>query len=587
MVPSILLALTVIVLTIDVLVGIHRGFGFGIIRLGVWLVGTVISIFAARSVTVWLLFKIAGVPNMEFYVSQEYGNWIGSYKSTIGNHLTGLKLSFMVSVVFVGLFLISKFITWIIYLFLKSLIKKSAKRASAHNAAVDAVTAIKATEVSDAAINELEKPYDTDAVLLSGGQDNEEGFGTFGIYPKEDKAVKNENIPEDELLTEAFFSEAGKNTDAAEADTSDELSLEASESLETSSTEDSKDDEEEPENSGDNSGDESDSEDDSEKDGFESIAAGQEDGFESLARSMAEEKPAVVKPKKEKKVKEKPVKVKPVKEKILKRKHSFAVFIIQESRLSKVLGGILGLFMGLFACAIITSPFLKLLEEIPEDTVAEAVVDLAFMLSQPDAKNIPAKAFEKGGEKPIVAVPSYFDIGSDFSLRKADFVEAITSMDESIVHYVYKYTGADFVSSVIYDCLKTIKPGDVGLKDNGIDSYCLPATIKCYSEVLPDLNNMVSMLNEKQGVSVELVDSIEKGVLHLFEITGPGAVLTDKDKLALANGIIERFNEKLQVNIDLGAKLDQLTGFNDYGEVKEGLKERFETIRALISNGYF
>ena len=150
MIPSILLALTVIIAMIDVLVGIHRGFGFSVIRFLIWLAGTVVCMFLARPVTIWLLLKIAKVPDMKIFSFDVFGGFLGDTKDTIGTHLTGTTVSFLIPIVFVALFIISKLITWIIYCIVKHIIKKNAKKAEAHNAAVDAVKAIEHMELPNA-----------------------------------------------------------------------------------------------------------------------------------------------------------------------------------------------------------------------------------------------------------------------------------------------------------------------------------------------------------------------------------------------------------------------------------------------------
>ena len=48
MIPTILLALIIIVVMIDVLVGIHRGFGFSVVRLIIWTIGTIICFLLAN-----------------------------------------------------------------------------------------------------------------------------------------------------------------------------------------------------------------------------------------------------------------------------------------------------------------------------------------------------------------------------------------------------------------------------------------------------------------------------------------------------------------------------------------------------------
>ena len=185
MVPSLLLALTVIIVMIDVLVGIHRGFQYSLVRLLLWAAGTVIALLIARSVTVFILLKMAKVPDMKMFAFDVFGSRLNDLTDSVGTHLSGLTVSFMVPVVFSALFLITKFITWIIYIFVKKLIIKSAKKATAHNAAVDAVKAVESSEMPDIASDDIEQPVNLTGRNSDGANDPE--FGTFGIYPKDEE----------------------------------------------------------------------------------------------------------------------------------------------------------------------------------------------------------------------------------------------------------------------------------------------------------------------------------------------------------------------------------------------------------------
>ena len=194
------------------------------------------------------------------------------------------------------------------------------------------------------------------------------------------------------------------------------------------------------------------------------------------------------------------------------------------------------------------------------------------------------EAFVKGDE-PITVLPTYFNVIGDLGFRTDDFVDVFSTMDDSAVHYIYKFSGADFVSSRIYSALTEVKPEDIGLDNKGIRSYDISETLKCYVKLAPDANRVIEMINNRTGLSVELVDGLEKGLLNLLDISGEGAILTDYDKLKLMNGMAERFNEIILEQVETGSETYVFHPFESYQEAREGIKAVFEAVKQLIKIG--
>ena len=562
MIQSILLALTAIIVMIDVLVGLHRGLRFGVIRLLIWIAGTFVAFLIARRVTVWLLLKMAKVPDMKFLTHDTFGDWLGSYTDSIGTHLTGLEISLVVPVVFVALFIIAKIVTWIIYLIVKALIKKAARYANAHNAAVEAVTAVKRASVQPVVTEELEQPFDTDTARAAYSQENGEDFGTFGIFPKEEpkETVVQESgqllAEPQEVITQSVEEPAEEIAVQTSAETQEEQSLEQPQESETVSE----------------------------------AAVSFEDGFESLARaSLAEEKEETQKKQTQKKVKApKPAKEKrPKKEKELKKRHSLAVLLVQNPKGISVAGGILGLFTGLYACAILASPVTGIARAIADSGKAEDMVSLAMTtVSVMDKDVFSNEMFEKK-DRPAAEIQRDFKVVGDLSFRTDDFVDIFENMDSSPIHYIYKYSGAGFVASAIYNSLSEVIPGDVELEKKGIDRYSLADSIRCYSELVSDLNNLLNAVNSGNGLSIELIDALESTTDHIFNSDREGAVLTDSDKTDIANTIIDGLNGKLSEYEDVIPNIPYLEYFTDLSEAKDGMKNVYDTIRELIDLGVF
>ena len=565
MVLSILLALTVIIVMIDVLVGIHRGVKFGVVRLLIWIAGTAVAALFARTLTLWILQKMAKVPDMKLFTFEVFKGWLGDYTDTIGNHLTGLSVSAFIPMVFVGLFLATKIITWIIYLIVKQFIKKAAKRATAHNAAVDAVKAVQQAEMPDAGNPNLEQPFDHDAELIKANSENGVDFGTFGIFPKESEEVKAiEEIPEQdeaEVTPETEVQAETVMVPENETDGTSELVVEAVSEQPSVENEEI-------------------------VDGFEALA-GSTDGFESLAMASMQEEEKEEKRKEEKKAK--PAKVKkqrPAKQIKLKKRRSLALFLMKESTLSSVLGGFLGLFIALFAGAIIAAPIKELVKVIAEEEVSEQAVDLAAALTKLDIEKLAKEAYIPDN-KPMAVIPRDFNIIGDFSLRADDFVEVCTDLDSSVLHCIYKYTGADAVASFIYSLLSPVKPSDIELENKGIDSYNITDTLREYSSLIPEFNSLLKILNERKGLTEELVDSLENCIMKILDANGPGAVLTENDKLRLANGILDSFNARIAASLGYGEDSPLLERFEEFSQIKETFAMDFDIVKRLIRAGAF
>ena len=542
MIPSILLALTVIVVMVDVLVGIHRGFGFSVVRLLIWIAGSFICALFARSFTVWLLMKIANVPDMKAFASDTFSGMLTDTTSAVGTHLTGTLVSFMVPVVFIGMFLTSKFITWIIYCIVKQIIKKTAKRAEAHNAAVDAVKAIRSSEMPDAETLE-QSPIPQPSF---GTEEHDSDFGTFGIYPKEEESEDDEDEDDTEVT-------AAETVDDAVADgfgTIVEASNEATE------TEDS---ETEPELSG---------------DGFEAIAAASEDGFESLARDQKVEK-----------VEE----VKPVKEKKLKKKHSLSMLLMKKSVLSSVLGGILGALISLYACAIIFAPVSEMVKIFSEEQSGEPMVNLVTTFASVDTDEFFKNAFRKDPQ-PITGIVRDFEITSDISIRPEDFSEAIDDHENTVIYYIYKYCGASGAASFIYNKLTPINIKDIKLNTQGVTIYNFPDTLRSYLGLLGPADDLVDYMCSGKGFSIELIDKLEVFFNNLLQEKGKGEILTSADKTAIVNSLIIKLKDKVaeapeMFNVDY--VYEMLSPCADIDEAKEKITTIFDLMRRLIRAGMF
>jgi len=582
MVLSILFALTVIIAMIDVLVGIHRGIKFGLVRLGIWIAGTVVCLLLAKGVAQWLLLKLAKVPDMKLFTFDVFGKWMGEYTGTIGSHMSALTVSAFIPVVFVGLFLIAKPITWIIYLIVKQFIKKAAKKATAHNAAVDAVTAVKKSEMPDVTSVELEQPYDATFPGSAFKTEDGEEFGTFGIFPKETSSSTKEekakeNIDSDPEAGDAFSILSRQDSlyeEDTEADNADDLQAEENTDIVSDGFNTPADETDDPESN------------ETETDGFESMQMSA-DGFENLARaSLLDTEKQDIEEKKNKPgpaKKVKPAKIKPVKEKKLKKKHSFALFLMDKTVLSSVLGGILGLFTALVACAVIASPVKELVKVIAETETAEPTVKLVSALTELDMQEVIDDAFSKN-DKSIAVMPKDFKVIGDFSLRIEDFTEVCTDLDNSVLHQIYKYSGADCIAASIYNCLIPVTPEELKLEKRGVDTYNITETLRCYAGLIPELYDLIDTINDRDGLNVELIDKLDNIIKDVMDTDGKGAVLNAEDKLQLANGLLGRFNDIIEDSKVISPDL-LFEYFEEYSDVKEGFEKAFDLMRRFCRAG--
>lgn len=542
MIPSILLALTVIVVMIDVLVGIHRGFGFSVIRLLIWIAGSFICALFARSFTVWLLMKMAKAPDMTTFASDTFSGVLTDTTSAIGTHLTGTLVSFMVPVVFIGMFLASKLITWIVYCIVKQIIKKAAKKAEAHNAAVDAVKAIQSSEMPDA--ETLEQQPIAQPSFASDEHDSD--FGTFGIYPKEEETGDDDDEEVTEIVAVETVDNAVTDGFGSIAEAVDEANENVEIGAETASG----------------------------SDGFEVIAAASGDGFESLAKEQKTEK-----------VKE----VKPVKEKKLRKKHSLSMLLMKKSVLSSVLGGILGAIISLYACAIIFAPVSEMVKIFSEEKNGESMVNLTTTFASVDTDTLFENAFKKDSQ-PITGIVRDFEITSDISIRPEDFSEAIDEHEDTVIYYIYKYCGASGVASFIYNKLTPVNIKDIKLNTQGVTIYNFPDTLRSYLELLGPADDVVDYMCSGKGFSIELLDKLEVFSNTLLNEKGKGEILTSADKTAIVNSLIAKLKDKVDeapeiINRDYIYEI--LSPCTDIDEAKDKLATVFDLMRRLIRAGMF
>ena len=561
MVPSLLLALTVIIVMIDVLVGIHRGFQYSLVRLLIWIAGTVIALLIARSVTVFVLLKLAKVPDMKMFAFDVFGTRLNSLTDSVGIHLSGLTVSFMVPVVFSALFLITKFITWVIYIFVKKLIIKSAKKATAHNAAVDAVKAVESSEMPDIESADIDQPVNLTG--RDGAEDPE--FGTFGIYPKDEERPRP-------VMTDEVPALEAPAAVAAVQEAAEEPAVDALAMLAESSEQISEAYEEEPAAEA--------------VDGFEALAASSEDGFESLARASLMEEAGEAESRSSATRKVKPRKIKVPKFKRLKKKHSIASLLIQKSKASSVFGGILGGIVAIYSCAIVFAPLSNMVKIIADARVAEDAVDILATAVNEDVGALFDNAFVKSDKKPD-NYPKVFEISENFSLRPEDFTEVFDTANDSIAHYVYKYSGADFVATSIYNSLSPVKPEDIDLAKKGTDVYSFPESLKYYAGYIPTTKSLIETLRKGEGVSLELIGRIERMLRLLFDTGSKGDVLTKADKLGIANTIVDTLNDTINEQLGPYSTDPILDRFEEFDQVNSGMAEVFNEVRRLIRQGFF
>ena len=263
------------------------------------------------------------------------------------------------------------------------------------------------------------------------------------------------------------------------------------------------------------------------------------------------------------------------------------MFLMRETLASKVLGGVLGLLISLFACAIIMIPVTQVFKIISTKEEAEAVVDLAFTLSKMDTEGFFDRALEES-DRPAPIIQKEIELTGDISIRAQDFVEMFTDGDKSIVYSVYKYSGANAIASFIYDRLTPVDVKDIKLENKGIKEYNFPDTLSCYVGLAPRVKELIDVINHGKGVSIEFINDIEDCLDYIIVDRGKGEILTRDDKLALVNTFIDGMNKRLEqspIIAEAQTGVIVIDNFSDYNEMREGLSNLFDLVRRLISAG--
>ena len=83
------------------------------------------------------------------------------------------------------------------------------------------------------------------------------------------------------------------------------------------------------------------------------------------------------------------------------------------------------------------------------------------------------------------------------------------------------------------------------------------------------------------------MDRIERFLILLFSNGGEGDVLTDSDKLAIANNITDTLNDEINKVLGPYSTDRVLKQFESYDQVNDGMSDVFNEVRRLIKQGFF
>lgn len=131
MIGSILLIAVLVCALIEILIGVKRGIAFTGVRIVLWALGTLVAVLVSKKLATAIVLKLvaaygySGASISEITVGALSDAGLGNFAQMLGVPVAGLALSAVVPFVFAVLFILMKLLTWIVFLIIKAVIKKS------------------------------------------------------------------------------------------------------------------------------------------------------------------------------------------------------------------------------------------------------------------------------------------------------------------------------------------------------------------------------------------------------------------------------------------------------------------------------
>ncbi|MCQ2495897.1 MAG: hypothetical protein MJ131_04825 [Lachnospiraceae bacterium] len=615
---SIILLLTMLaVVLIDVLLGVFRGASFSLLRLVFHALGSFIAAILAKSVAIDIIMAVAGNSghagiSLNSTVAKALSLSVeDEFVQTLSAPISGLSLSFAVPLVFVGLFIVFKFISWLLYFILKMIIKHIAKKAVKRREAEQQASEIAAVQAAEQSVAEEgmyginQYVYYSNAYEAAPAHDESrtDAFVQQPVIPVTDGDVKDANNALAAADTEFALAQTYVNELPAEYENQPQPTAEpynnqmqqAAVQYDNTVTQavikydNTVQPTAEPYNN------------------YVQQAAIQYDNtvtqavikYDNIVQPTAEpynnqmQQAAVhynnqtqqAMPGYEQNAAfnsmntDNPAGESAVGKKV---KKSWAEFFTRKPWWSRLIGGLIGFGTAVFTFAIILMPVRCLVFAIDGD-VFEAGTHILQVMDDYSIDELVdnVKSADEGRKLRTDSEISSIDKDAE------DLLSAYASIKGCAAFKVCKFLGAEALTDYMYAEMSTVTAEDIEAKKSSVLTYNFANSVNGLLRVVPNADKVITQAQKGDGITVDLVDSFENLVNSLLNIDRDGALFSRKDKLAIANYAIDEINKGFidllaEEDILIDEKLTLVNRVESNADLKSRIKSVFDLLRAIV-----
>jgi len=639
---SIILLLTMLaVVLIDVLLGVFRGASFSLLRLVFHALGSFIAAILAKSVAIDIIMAVAGNSghagiSLNSTVAKALSLSVeDEFVQTLSAPISGLSLSFAVPLVFVGLFIVFKFISWLLYFILKMIIKHIAKKAVKRREAEQQASEIAAVQAAEQSVAEEgmyginQYIYYSNAYEAAPGHDESrtDAFVQPPVMPVTDGDVKNANNALAAADTEYALAQTYVNELPAEYENQLQPTAEPYNNYVQQAAvqyDNTVQPTAEPYNN------------------QMQQAAVQYDNtvqptaepYNNQMQQAAVQYNNTVQPTAEpynNQMQQAAVQydntVQPTAEPYnnqmqqaavhynnqaqqampgyeqnaafnsmntdnhnpagesavgKKVKKSWAEFFTRKPWWSRLIGGLIGFGTAVFTFAIILMPVRCLVFAIDGD-VFEAGTHILQVMDDYSIDELVDNVKSADEGRKLRTDSEISSIDKDAK----DLLSAYASIKGCAAFKVCKFLGAEALTDYMYAEMSTVTAEDIEAKKSSVLTYNFANSVNGLLRVVPNADKVITQAQKGDGITVELVDSFENLVNSLLNIDRDGALFSRKDKLAIANYAIDEINRGFldllaEEDILIDEKLTLVNRVESNADLKSRIKSVFDLLRAIV-----
>lgn len=248
---------------------------------------------------------------------------------------------------------------------------------------------------------------------------------------------------------------------------------------------------------------------------------------------------------------------------------AFGNMISERPTWSKITGGVLGFFVGIYSCAIILMPVTGLVSEIEGSDAVESVKSIAQ-----NAIKIEDVYSENG-------LTEREKSDRENMLNEAEKI--YNKLAHSPQYYISKFSGAQSLSNALYHSISKVSGEKLKVKGHSDMEYSFPETVGELLGIAEKAEKVVKYVANEEGLTDRFVDSIEDVSRYLLKLN----LFTDEEKLDIINSGIETAEEAIWKAIGYTPEDTKLFDkFTSVGEFTDRLRDIFELVKRLAKTDW-